>query len=481
MIHSNSQQSPAVQQVELSFISDFTKYWDKIRDFCSVERSTVRSVCAKLFEDWTKPFFERWSTTELIKPYLVWRSNYASRFSSFGLLYNGKMLLIPHKLVSNILDSQVREHVYFREFTDIKTFFYYLWQVTQVQQNFPLNASDLKLISFYTSSGFMRTSARFPSQELLADVLSCNPRTISTRSTRLYNHYILTHTYLIDVAKLGYQTMAFLSQDPSDIHGSLTKYCLGTLPIDLGLTRGNLKIFQIPYWKHDVFNAVTDSLGPVAGYNLTQLSISWNLSQLSTNPDSRWLNEPPVLVGIAWDDTDIILEDIGVDLNLVPDIQQSPGISKSQAKLLSFYYSHGTVQDKQLSEFLELDPHSVFRLWQDILDRNVAYPYTHVSNIGLDLSLWVMLLGKTKQDNSDLVSKVVAHLRYFPYARTFYSSGNSNEGTFLVAEIRIPSLWYKDFATHWDNLTNYELIPKVGVLTPEFHLKRNINVLDTLF
>lgn len=328
----------------------------------------------------------------------------------------------------------------------------------------------------------MMTKSRFPPQEEMSNMLSCSPRTVSTRLSRLHNNYILYHTYIIDVTRLGYQTFALISHERNQLLKKYEHYSLGTLPISLGLTRGALKVFQIPFWRHDVFSAIMDGLDPLYNFTLTDSYLCWNLTQLTPNPSTRWKYPPPILRGLQWNDK-IIIDDSKVFYSLVPDITTQIKITTSHAKFLSFYYTHGTGQDVQLAEYTGLNNHSIARLWQDILEYQLIYPYTHVRNVGLDIPLWFVIVEKSPNQSNinrkDMIARITDHLRYFPFVKIFSSLETEDNQLFMLGEMRIPSTWYEDFAIHWEQLSDYDVIPLLGVTSQKYHLKRNIDVSKT--
>lgn len=55
----NYSEQSTVEQLEITFIRDFEALFEMIKAHCSQKDATVKSVCGKLLETHTKPFFKK--------------------------------------------------------------------------------------------------------------------------------------------------------------------------------------------------------------------------------------------------------------------------------------------------------------------------------------------------------------------------------------------------------------------------------------
>ncbi|WP_455463393.1 hypothetical protein, partial [Candidatus Hodarchaeum mangrovi] len=365
-------------ELESTFIQEFLDFISKLQKYCFTSTHNAREVSKLLFKSHTLPFMNKWIKIPEFKHYFIWRTKYAKDYYSFGLLFEGSIMLFPHKLASKLIYDMDWKITDLKKKESIQDFLSTLWKVFD-DSNLPLNNTDRKIILYYTDSAFCHHWKRFPSQKELAKAIDCEPKTISTRCGRLYDQYILTHTYLVKMAQLGYQTIAYLF-DHEETISSYDEYCLGKLPFNLGLQKGMLQIYQIPYWKHFIFSKIQEDLNPLREFQLYSKYIGWHLSPIHKRPEKRWKIPPPILRENNWDD-EIILDHSGLKMELTPNLDPVK-LTVSQARLLNFYQIHGTTKEIQLAEYAGVNQDSITRLWREILKKEITLPISIVSNIG---------------------------------------------------------------------------------------------------
>jgi len=240
------------------------------------------------------------------------------------------------------------------------------------------------------------------------------------------------------------------------------------------LKTGSVSVFQLPYWKHDLFKTLSDEIQPILEFELTESYWGWNIAQLTTQSERRWQFLPPVLTNFSrWED-DVIVDRPGFSMNLLPDFRPVP-ILESHAKLMSHFVKYPTMSDKQIARLTNMSQDTISRLWTFITKNKLLYPFSILNNVGLDIPLWFVLINRPDSKNPLPLDKICNHLAHFPFVR-FFSSPDV-----VIGKIMIPSSWFKFFSLTWNNLGNENFIAKYDVMNSHHFLKKNLDITKTLF
>lgn len=456
-IFHTSKQTITSLQLDQMFIQEFIQYYlilKKYRIKCVKE---IVSISKKVYEKLTIPFYERFSQLNFIK----WNPGYAKHFYSFLILHRGTKILLPHRILTyEVIQPRNKILEQLMEVKTLDQFFDVLNGLCR-HLNLPLLKNDVRILDAFMNPLLQRKVYSIPTNRQLADALNISENTISRRIELLYQKTIVSHIYRINMAKLGYQTVAIVTNTvnyPSQIE----PYCLASIPIDLCRNIGRLNIFQVPFTKQHLWRQIRKHLNPKNSVMLTKSYIGYNLIGLSCNVEQRWNVLPPILSNGEWDEN-LVLEEMGVEYNLFNDMS-ALAISKTQAEMLNLLQC-GTMTNVDLSNSLGVTQKYIKQFFDSFFDLRLIKRFTVLSHIGLDLKVCLILQGTQSVDNFKFLKNVTNHLKFFPFCFYMYNDVclESGKDLLLVGLLRIPSSWITDFSDAWMKLSRENFVPKLVI------------------
>ena len=439
-----------------SFINDFSKFYFHLKQIKIDKSCEIIKVCEDVFEEYTKPFFAKWSTFKFLR----WNNGYIQHFFSFVLLCKGVKILIPHRLISfELINPQNNLLDQFAKAKTANEFFEILSKIL-LHQNLPLLKNDIRIIKDFHNPILQTKIASIPTNRELGNIMRISENTISRRLSHLYQTTILSHLYRIDMAKLGYHTISITHlESDSSIPSEIDHYCLLDMPIDLGDELGRIKVLQIPVSQISNWNVITDYLHPLNYITLTKSYIGYNLAGLTCNPEERWKLFPPIMKGGFWDEI-YVSESAGINLNLFKNTSGLK-VSNTELKMLNLI-QNGTMTNVHLSETLGVTPKYIKQFFDHFFSEKLIHRFSPLSHIGLDLKIGLTLIAPFTDDKLPILERIVNHLKFFPFCFLMYNDLDLDlyNKMLLLGLIRIPSHWITQFSNQWMKLSKYGFIPK---------------------
>lgn len=455
------------------FLIDFLSYLVIVKSHDCKNVNDVTSTCEHLFEQYTKPFFEKWE----FLPNLSWHSGYIKRYSSFILSYTGVNLILPHRfLIYNLLNPENTIIDQLQCSKSIDLFFLTLNKIFR-DSNLNLLENDLNIIQFFFNPFLQEKIPSIPTNRQIAQSIGCSENTVSRRIGLLYKKSILSHKYRVNMAKLGFYTSLIVHINLKDsIPLKFESCCLADIPIDWGESMARLKIFQIHSSNKSICKEIKDFFNPLYEVTLTKSTIGWNLKGLTLKREQRWKDLPPVLQSDRWDDQ-YLSRQYRIDYELLP-INDGLVVSKTQAKMLDVIQKE-TTSNFHLSNILQVGQKYIKRFYDDLFAKKLIRRFTVLMNIGLQSKVCITLLGSQSNPNLDMLKKIVEHLKSFPSSYLLYNDKNLDidRKLVLVGLLWMPSSWLEDFYRVWIYLQNYGFIPKFNI--NQGVIKWGTNILDT--
>jgi hypothetical protein len=418
-----------------TFVHEFLALWKEILDFAKLELDrkiswhSYNEIGEKVFQKVILPFFVKWKDLE----YLSYIEAYVSRFHSLLITIQDAKILFPHKLI--LLEScQSSKNVYDKLLGNptIDGMYISLLELAN-DLNLKIRKADYKIIQKLANPNFSKSLDRFPKQKELAYGTRQDVRTINSRLEFLFDNHILSLIYLVDLARIGYQTMEINHNVPlKDVPISVIKYIAYHFPIS-GLNHFST-VIKFPYLSSEVliklkrtFRIDDSHITPL----LTQYQ-GWNLSGLDTNPTERWKIKPPLLeVGGSWQ-KDLISGNTSYKSNLDPYFD-AYSLSYEEARLLGVIHLHSTIEDKYLETQLNRSRSAILKDWNNLLRNRLIYRFPVFENIGLDC--WIYFsISNLDEDHLRLVHQ---HFKFFPYSEI---QTNESKG-FIIGHVNIPPTW----------------------------------------
>ncbi|WP_455142863.1 hypothetical protein [Candidatus Hodarchaeum mangrovi] len=443
------------------FIEDFIKYYGIIKHRAKFVDSIndIPILCQDIFEENTRPFYEKWKHHQFID----WNPGYAQDFHSFVLRCGGTKILIPHRLLSyEIINPENRV---IEQLKLVETILEFEKNITRIlwHLNLPLCKNDIKLIEMFIHPLIKQKIQSIPTNRQLAQLTELSENTISRRLNYLYQKTIVSHLYRVDMAKLGYETVAVIYQEKNNkIDSEIDYYCLLSIPIDWGEYFGKIKVFQIPYHQRMIWQKIKKQYEPHHIITLTKSYIGYDLTGLHPKPNTRWKILPPILDQHQWHDV-CIAEGAGIEMNLFNDMSCCK-LSPNEISMLNLI-QNGTLSNTHLSTTLNVTPKYIKQFFRHFFKNKLITRFTTLTHLGLDLKVGIYLLGKEKTSNHSLISKIINHLKFFPFCFLIYTENNVDQTKkmFITGLIRMPSQWIADFAKQWLDLTKEAFIPKLVI------------------
>lgn len=448
-----------IESVEEDFKTDLINYLTIIKQSSTDDIKEVINKCQELYEPFTKPFFQKWSQSNLLK----WHSDYENNYYSFVFTYLDTKIILPHRML--IFEALQPKNTLLEQLNKAKGTKYFFFILNKIQRvlNLPLLTNDIRIIETLINPFLRHRIVAVPTNRQIATLLGCSENTISRRLDQLLNKYIVTTKYRVDLAKLGYQTYAIVHLDNIDQAPlDLEPFCLVDVPIDWGEEIAKLKIFQVPYSRTNILRKIKDYFDSKYEVTLTKSYLGWNLSGLTPSVAKRWKVLPPIFLGESWDDF-LLSEGTGIEYNLFNDMT-TLRISKNQAKMLDLLQIEA-VSKAHLSQTLGLTPKYIQQFYDYFIGHDLISRFSQIGHVGLDNKIWITLIGSPSKSNFSLLSNIVEHLKFFPFSWLFYNEKNFdlNSRPLLAGILWLPSSWFVDFYAVWVHLIDLGFVPKINI------------------
>lgn len=442
------------------FIADFLDYLYIVKFYAPKKNTEIHHICKKLFKDYTKPFFDKWSFLSNIQLY----PRDIKRNYSFVITYSGTKIILPYNMLAlealnpknTILDQLQCSN-------NIESFFFTLNKFFN-DLNLPLIKNDLKIIKTFMNPITRNDLPSIPTNRQIAKSLHLSENTISRRINQLYYNSILYHIYRVNLAKLGYYTSAIIHIDNLDMLPLLfDPYCLVDVLLDWGEFMAKLKIFQIPSTQKIVFCKIKDYFDPLYAVTLTKNYIGWNLSGLTFKGEERWQTLPPKFMCDTWTNHQFSGK-FGVEQNLFYN-EKTVKITNTQARMLDLI-QNGTLLSKiYLSKKLNVGQKYIKQFFDDFFLKRLIKRFSILSNIGLQSKVWVTLLGPRSNSGIALLYDIIEYLKFFPFTYLFYNVNNLDSGgrIMLTGLLWMPSTWFVDLYEILISLKEEGFVPKINI------------------
>ncbi len=462
--------NPISNEKTHEFLNDFIHYLNLVKSYGCTNINDATSTCEQLFKQYTKPFYEKWSFLKN----LSWHSGYAKLYSSFILSYSEGSILLPYRFLTyealnpgNTIVDQLQCS------KNIDLFFFTLNKLFH-DSNLQLNENDLKIIKFFLNPFLHDKISSIPTNRQIAESTRCSENTISRRINQLYKKSILSHFYLVNMAKLGYYTSIIIHTDRNkETPFTFERYCLADILLDWGESIAKLKIFQVHSTNKHFCKEIKDFFDPLYEVTLTKRSIGWNLNSLTPKKEHRWKLLPPVFQGGRWEDQHISGE-FRLEQNLLPT-DNGLKINETRLKMLDIIQK-GVLSNYHLSKMLKVGQKYIKQFYEDFFDNQLIQRFTILMNIGLSSKVCIILLGPKSNRKISLLENIVEHLKSFPFSNIFYNNRNldTNGRLILAGILWMPSSWLADFHSVWMRLVDYGFFPKLNI--SQGIIKRGIDV-----
>ncbi|MHA1227724.1 MAG: hypothetical protein ACTSPV_13335 [Candidatus Hodarchaeales archaeon] len=455
------------------FIFDFVRYWEEVLQI--IKPKGVKFVN---WTEWdkivkepplfglTEGFCQRWKNTGIVS----WFEPYIKTYGSFVLHFRGGLVLLPRQFIllesfqsSELLREGLKSNPTQDEFIRIIDALF-------DDLNVRLKPNDLKILQKISTPIFSKSLDKFPKIKELAYWMRKDPRTISSRLQYVMTVGVLSHIYLVDMARIGYNTIQIKHETPKkEIPKSVFAYLLLHSPLKDGTFQS---VIQIPYTDTQKITEIKRIFQPKSWKNLHLQFRGWNFSGLTTDPSKRWILRPPLLQrGGSWK-TKIILPRTGIEFNLDPYFEPYP-ISIREARILSIVSNMSSMKVDYIAEVLSISRQYVTESWKQLLRRKIIFRFPVFNNIGLGSWIYFTMDNIGSKDN---LENIICHLKFFPYLNLYYSP---DEG-FLTGLTNIPLNWTHSFIYRLNSLVDtYDKIKTSFYLGPDAYFKWGSDIQNT--
>lgn len=427
-------------ELPLDFFSDFIEYWENVKRTVQPEAKSVEpwikwnQLAQKIFKTETVPFYDKWK--HLNK--LLWIEAYIKSFSSITLRFKGAYILLPKQIIlyeaikpKNMLLSSLKddpsnkclERILISLCGDL---------------NIRLMKTDLQILQKLAQPRFSKSLDRYPKLKELAYGIRRDVRTVSHRIEYLSLHTILSLIYLVDMARIGYQTIViFHDKERSMIPKNIQSYIVMFSP--LSTSNSFSTIFQYPFRDIKTFKMLIEYFNQDKKVIMKSQYQGWNFSGLTQHPKERWKLLPPLLQdGGNWSKR-LIVGETGVEFNLDPYYDPFP-LTYRQGKLLAIIHKLATMEEEFLAKQLEIGRAYVTVDVKELLRNHIIFRFPIFFNLGFGSWVNFCIRGLTSKQSGGFLN-VLEHLKFFPYVNVF---SNLDEGI-LIGRMRIPPSWTDRF------------------------------------
>jgi hypothetical protein len=433
---------------EHQFIKAFIDYWDNVKSNILSKGKNIRwqkwpAIAKNLLNSLTQSFYESWKHSGM----LSWIEAYISEFYSIAFKLKGDLILIPKQLIffeacnpDNTLLLSLKKNP---TKVNLERVLLLLFK----EQNIRLRRTDFKIIKKLVQPRFSKSLDKYPKNKELAYSIRSDIRTVSRSTTYLYQHQMLSATYLVDMARIGYQTLLILhDRDQLKTPSSIQPYIV--LNFHLPLRERFLTVLQYPYRDTPAYKKLISYFDADERVVIKNQHRGWNLAALTQNPRDRWKLQPPLLEdGEMWDKK-IIVGESGVDFNLDPHFDNY-NLSYRMGQLVALVHKHSVMAEEYLSKQLKVSRSYIIEYWKKLLRNRIIFRFPIFKNIGLGSWIYFCIRGLNSSQKEML--KIIQHLKFFPYANIMY---NLKSGI-LVSRMNLPPSWISDFIYRLANLPDF--------------------------
>ncbi|MFX0052250.1 MAG: hypothetical protein ACFFAJ_04065 [Candidatus Hodarchaeota archaeon] len=431
-----------------TFIEAFINYWEIVKSHINFKKRKLNwqkwpQIAKNLLYSITKPFYDNWVHTGM----LSWNEAYIREFSSITLQYRGDLVLIPKQLIyyesckpENTLLLSLKNN---QTKINLERILVLLFEDT----NLRLRKTDFNLLKNLAQPRFSRSLDRFPKNKELAARLHCDIRTISRSYSYLFQHQMLSLIYLVDLARIGYQTILIHhNQDHRHIPDSVKPYIESNIPTST--EEDFVAILKFPYRNTQIYLELMEHLDSDRKILLKTQYRGWNLAGLTQNPTDRWKLKPPLMEDAESWNKNLIVGETGVEFNLDPSFDNYV-LSNRESHLLALVHKHSTMTEEYLSKQLKISRSYILEDWKNLLRNKLIFRFPIFRNIGLGSQIYFCLSGFESLQRE--LTNIIDHLRFFPYSNMMY---NLKSGI-LVGRMNLPPSWLNDFIYQLASLPDF--------------------------
>jgi hypothetical protein len=184
-----------------------------------------------------------------------------------------------------------------------------------------------------------------------------------------------------------------------------------------------------------------------------------------------------------WNDEIVIANsDNGITYDLSPNSNPST-LSSSDVKVLSLFENYGKLKNVDIAKKTGLTEKYIREVWTRISDFDLVRRLPILTNIGLDVKLWISIFGNETKTQNVAIERVIEHLKCFPFTWLFYDHQDLNKrrNSLITGLIYIPSSWVNPFFVKFSKLSDYGFTTQLDMSYHNRDLKWNINLLKTYF
>ncbi|MFX1536366.1 MAG: hypothetical protein ACFFDI_19280 [Promethearchaeota archaeon] len=421
------------------FISDFIEFWAHVKKIVRPEGKSPLSWkkwkknSQNILETLTRPFYNKWKHIGRIS----WIEYYIKAYSSIILHFKGASIPLPKQLIlyeSKKPDNQLLSNLKEKPTNDhLERTLLSLVEDLNIQ----LLKSDLQILQKLAQPGFSKSLDRYPTLRELAYGIRRDARTVSSRLDFLIQHEILSLIYLVDMARIGYQTiLLFHGKERSEILNTIEPYIVMFFP--LSAHDKFTTILQYPFNDIESYKEILSFFDTKEEAIMNGRYRGWNFSGLTRNPRDRWKLLPPILQDDGNWSKQLIIGDIGVKYNLDPYYDPYP-LTYRQGQLLGIIHKLSTMEEDFLAKQLRIGRAYVTADVKELLRNRIICRFPIFSNLGL--GSWIYFCVQNLPTGAGGLMNVLEHLKFFPYVNVFY---NKNSGI-LVGRVNIPPSWTNKF------------------------------------
>ena len=427
-------------KLPLGFINDFIEYWEKVIEIVRPKGKSPMAwkkwdqLARNILKNTTIPFFRKWEHLGII----LWIEPYLKTYSSITLQFKGGYILLPKKIIQyesikpqNALLSSLKED------PTNKCLERVLISLCG-DLNIRLMKTDLQILQKLGQPRFSKSLDRYPKLKELAYGIRRDVRTVSNRLEYIRQQGILSLIYLVDMARIGYQTVLFFhDKKRSIIPKNIQSYIILFSPLT-GTDKFST-ILQYPFRDTSAYKKLIDFFNPENKVLMTGQYHGWNFSGLVQNPKERWKLLPPLLQdGGNWSKR-LIIGETGVEFNLDPYYDPFL-LTYRQGRLLAIIHKLATMEEENLAKEIGVGRAYVSADAKELLRNRIIFRFPIFFHLGF--GTWVYFcIREFNSTKSDGLLNILEHLKFFPYVNVFY---NVDAGT-LIGRLRIPPSWTDRF------------------------------------
>ncbi len=461
------------ERIDKNFINDFIRYWEVFKDFVPKTSKRIswehwREICKKQLLVETKPFYEKWKNSGLLK----W-GPYIETYYSFTLNVKAGYIIIPYRFL--LYDSYYPTNTTFDMLKQDPSENTYNRAISHLclDLNIEFRKPEIGIIQKIAQPQFSKSLERFPTKkELTYGLRYRDERTTKKAMDFLLWNSILIPIYLVDMSKIGYITELFIHQKrikeiPEDIKAHFA------LSFPLNSLNNHVSVIQYPSKSIDKLKRIEEFLQPTRIMKLNKQLRGWNLEGLTPTRRNRWQLRPPIIEGIDLTRR-IITGRSGIEHSL--DTYFEPyKLHHLEARLLGLVHKMSSLSEKVLMKELNVGREYLIRTWKKLLQNQVISRFSIFGNIGLGGWIHFMVKG-TGEIGNIVTSNIIRHLDFLPYKNVY----NSNTDGLLLGSVNLPPHWIRNFLCRLAELPSLvDGLEYFYYIGPEVHEPWGLNLVNT--